>query len=195
VKKRILITTIFISVAALVLAGYFVGCGQREKATSQEARESAKKPDLKEEAKLSLEVTELPEVATKRSVKVAETQAEEKLHYIHPAKPQVTNGFVSKKIREPSALMGEDAIVYLRDDTKSGLERRSNALRLGVAGEMRKKSRYGVPATPSSMAGYDYMDSVRGLGGVKQIPAELLNVTEDEIWAVSYTHLTLPTKA
>jgi Ca-activated chloride channel family protein len=81
--------------------------------------------------------------------------------------------------------MGEDAIVYLRDDTKSGLERRSDALRLGVAGEMRKKSRYGVPATPSSMAGYDYMDSVRGLGAVKQIPAELLNVTEDEIWVIA----------
>ena len=49
-KKKALIATIFIGVTGLVLAGYFVGCGQQQPDKSQVAtKDSAQKLDLEKE--------------------------------------------------------------------------------------------------------------------------------------------------
>jgi len=184
-KKKALIATIFIGVTGLVLAGYFVGCGQQQPAKSQVAtKDSAQKLDLEKEAELSSKIiAELPEAAEERSIEAGKLRPQDKLRLAPLAEQHVADRLEARGRSTRAKIVNGPVPSIARYGIKPGRAGKVPVLhdrKLGRDLFQLRKDNLGY-----DKAGSAYADKKPLPQRGRRIPAELLNVTADEIWVIA----------
>jgi Ca-activated chloride channel family protein len=181
VKKKILIASVLLGSTAIVLLAYFVGCGQL--AASYEKGRS--RVDGDESVVWSL-VREQPESAPKQAPTPGKP-----ITALPTTPPQPVDAVRSTTSHKHA---GEELETSGRMDSMIA-DRLQPSLRTvdstPIDEEARAGGRYGMSRLRSEMSesvrgrGVRYRRARRGRPAEKSIPAELLNVTEDEIWVIA----------